>query len=82
MSWVKNVKVEMNLFQKISESLQVETDGETQIGTEEEEEEELLGGDEPRDVDIEVDTVSLEAQYENMLEGKTIKTFFFDRADF
>lgn len=51
--------------------LQVETDGETQIGTEEEEEEELLGGDESRDVDIEVDTVSLEAQYENMLEGKT-----------
>lgn len=34
----------------------------------------MLGGDEPRDVDVdlEVDTVSLEAQYENMLEGMFI----------
>ncbi len=46
----------------------METDGENQVGTEEEEEEELLGGDEPRDVEI--DTMSLEARYENMLEGK------------
>lgn len=56
---------------------QVETDGETQIGTEEEEEEELLGADENRDEDVEVDTISLEARYENMLEGKLLYTVEF-----
>ncbi|KAE8749683.1 hypothetical protein FOCC_FOCC003670, partial [Frankliniella occidentalis] len=66
---------EVKLQQQIDElqsaelEVEVETDGETQIGTEEEEEEELLGGDEPRDVDVEIDTMSLEARYENMLEG-------------
>ncbi|XP_034246179.1 S phase cyclin A-associated protein in the endoplasmic reticulum [Thrips palmi] len=67
---------EVKLQQQIDElqsgelEVEVETDGETPIGTEEEEEEELLGEDEPRDVDVEVDTVSLEAQYENMLEDR------------
>ncbi|KAK3924987.1 S phase cyclin A-associated protein in the endoplasmic reticulum [Frankliniella fusca] len=66
---------EVKLQQQIDElqsaelEVEVETDGENQVGTEEEEEEELLGGDEPRDVDAEIDTMSLEARYENMLEG-------------
>ncbi|KAJ1530756.1 hypothetical protein ONE63_005610 [Megalurothrips usitatus] len=62
---------QINDLQSSDLEVEVETDGETQIGTEEEEEEELLGCDEPRDTDIELDTMSLEARYENMLEGLT-----------
>jgi len=50
---------------------QVETDGETNIGTEEEEDELLI--DEIHDEDGDIDDIPLEDRYENMLEGKDRK---------